>query len=316
MHRPGVYKIGAVSRRTGLSSATLRLWEDHYGLLRPERSPRGTRLYSEADVERVLYIRELVRTNGYSPRGISTILDSARQSLPPILQRLGTRGASDVEPTRASLQRMVNDARSLLEDAHLRYETNQELIRRARRLSELLGVLRHLAGAQTFQQAASALVGGSRELTGIQRVGLAIYEAVDDTLAIVAGSHPVAGGRSAVPLTELPWTWERSLRERKPSYQREVPHTPQEALPEVLGGSARSIYWQPLTTGSDLVGVLILTRHSANGIAPEAQESCGLLAVAAGPALAYFILKEKMAREGSGRSVDTPAPPTAARPPL
>ncbi len=315
MQRAGIYKIGAVSRRTGVHPGTLRLWEDHYGLLRPERSPRGTRLYSEADVERVLYIRELVRTEGYSLKGIAAIVDGARHGLPPVLQRLAAAGASDIEPTASSLRRMVNDVRSLLEDAHLRYETNRELIRQARRLTELQGVLRQLAGAQTFQQAASVLVSGGRELTGIQRVTLAIYEPTDDTLATVAGVHSSVSGRSTLPVTELPRAWERSLREKQPYYQRELQHEGTEVLPEILGGAAGSVYWQPLTVGSELVGVLILA-HSASGITPEAQESCALLAVPAGPALAYFILKEKMAREGSGRSVDAPAAPTAARPPL
>ncbi len=317
MHRAGIYKIGLVSRRTGLSPATLRLWEDHYSLLRPERSPRGTRLYSQADVERVLYIRELVRTEGYSLKGIAAIVDGARHGLPPVLQRLASAGAPDSQQAGPSLRRMVNDVRSLLEDAHLRSETNRERIRQAQLLTELQGVLRRVAGAQTFQQAASVLVSGGRELTGIQRVTLAIYEPADDTLATVAGVHSSVSGRSAVLLTNLPHAWERSLREKQPYYRRELQHEPRtEALPEVLGGVAGSVYWQPLTVGSELVGVLTFARDSADEITPEAQESGALLAVPAGPALAYFILKEKMAREGSGRSVDAPAAPTAARPPL
>lgn len=69
------YKIGAVSSRTGLSRSTLRLWEDEYGLLRPARSPRGTREYSRADIERVLYIRNLVRHEGLSLHGVAVRLD-------------------------------------------------------------------------------------------------------------------------------------------------------------------------------------------------------------------------------------------------
>src|SRR5438132_6122471 len=34
---PGLYKIGVVSERVGLSPGTLRLWEDQYGLLTPLR---------------------------------------------------------------------------------------------------------------------------------------------------------------------------------------------------------------------------------------------------------------------------------------
>jgi DNA-binding transcriptional MerR regulator len=46
-------RIGELSRRTGVSADTLRAWERRYGLLRPERSEGGYRLYSSADEDRV-----------------------------------------------------------------------------------------------------------------------------------------------------------------------------------------------------------------------------------------------------------------------
>ena len=48
-----VYRVGELSRRTGVSAQLLRAWERRYGLLRPARSPGGLRLYSDADLERV-----------------------------------------------------------------------------------------------------------------------------------------------------------------------------------------------------------------------------------------------------------------------
>lgn len=51
--------IGAVTERTGLSLRTLRHY-DEIGLITPsERSAGGFRLYSEADVERILLIRRM-----------------------------------------------------------------------------------------------------------------------------------------------------------------------------------------------------------------------------------------------------------------
>jgi len=49
----GVVRIGELSKRTGVSPDLLRAWERRYGLLRPERSDGGLRLYSTADVGRV-----------------------------------------------------------------------------------------------------------------------------------------------------------------------------------------------------------------------------------------------------------------------
>jgi MerR family transcriptional regulator, light-induced transcriptional regulator len=48
-----VLRIGEVSRRTGVAVPTLRAWERRYGLLTPDRTEGGHRLYSERDIERV-----------------------------------------------------------------------------------------------------------------------------------------------------------------------------------------------------------------------------------------------------------------------
>jgi MerR family transcriptional regulator, light-induced transcriptional regulator len=46
-------RIGELARRTGVTEPTLRAWERRYGLLRPERSAGGFRLYSDEDASRV-----------------------------------------------------------------------------------------------------------------------------------------------------------------------------------------------------------------------------------------------------------------------
>jgi MerR family transcriptional regulator, light-induced transcriptional regulator len=51
-HR-AVLRIGEVSRRTGVAVPTLRAWERRYGLMTPDRTEGGHRLYSERDIERV-----------------------------------------------------------------------------------------------------------------------------------------------------------------------------------------------------------------------------------------------------------------------
>ena len=45
-----IYNLKAVIHETGLSPATLRAWERRYGLLKPQRSPGGHRLYSEHEI--------------------------------------------------------------------------------------------------------------------------------------------------------------------------------------------------------------------------------------------------------------------------
>jgi DNA-binding transcriptional MerR regulator len=52
------FRIGELSRRSGVSPELLRAWERRYGLLAPDRSAGGLRLYSEDDVRRVRAMQE------------------------------------------------------------------------------------------------------------------------------------------------------------------------------------------------------------------------------------------------------------------
>lgn len=52
------FRIGELAQRTRVSPDALRVWERRYGLLRPDRSEGGYRLYSESDEQRV---RAMVR---------------------------------------------------------------------------------------------------------------------------------------------------------------------------------------------------------------------------------------------------------------
>jgi DNA-binding transcriptional MerR regulator len=53
---PPIYSIGAVERMVGVSATTLRNWEERYGLIRPERSAGGHRLYTRSQVEQIGFL--------------------------------------------------------------------------------------------------------------------------------------------------------------------------------------------------------------------------------------------------------------------
>ena len=74
--------IREISRLTGVNTVTLRAWERRYGLLKPTRTEKGHRLYSQEDVERVKAIQAwLVRGLAISKvKGIladETVVDAA-----------------------------------------------------------------------------------------------------------------------------------------------------------------------------------------------------------------------------------------------
>jgi DNA-binding transcriptional MerR regulator len=57
MSASGRLRIGELSRRVGESPELLRAWESRYGLVAPERTPGGLRLYSEEDERRIRVMR-------------------------------------------------------------------------------------------------------------------------------------------------------------------------------------------------------------------------------------------------------------------
>ncbi|TXH71078.1 MAG: MerR family transcriptional regulator [Thiothrix sp.] len=60
MQAEALFPIGTVSEQTGVHSVTLRAWERRYGLLRPSRTPKGHRLYSQQDIHRVKQVLRLL----------------------------------------------------------------------------------------------------------------------------------------------------------------------------------------------------------------------------------------------------------------
>ncbi len=55
-----VYPIRTVAELTGVNPVTLRAWERRYGLIRPQRTAKGHRLYTEGDIARIRRIVELL----------------------------------------------------------------------------------------------------------------------------------------------------------------------------------------------------------------------------------------------------------------
>jgi DNA-binding transcriptional MerR regulator len=100
-------RIGEVARRTGVNVATLRAWERRHGLLVPERTPGGQRLYREADVERVLRVARLVQ-EGWSVGAAATHARlRPRSSEAPTLPAAPRRTPTDPAPDGTVMVRPV-----------------------------------------------------------------------------------------------------------------------------------------------------------------------------------------------------------------
>src|SRR5574341_1861092 len=72
--RAKTYTISAVAEQFELHPQTLRLYERE-GLLKPSRSEGNTRLYTDADLERLEVILALTRDLGVNLAGVEIILN-------------------------------------------------------------------------------------------------------------------------------------------------------------------------------------------------------------------------------------------------
>jgi len=69
-----VYMIGVASELIGVHPQTLRMYEQK-GLLRPRKSIKNTRLYSQEDVDLGRYIQKLTQEMGMNLAGVKKVLD-------------------------------------------------------------------------------------------------------------------------------------------------------------------------------------------------------------------------------------------------
>lgn len=91
------YRIGEVSRISGLEPYVIRYWETEFPHLRPEKRKSGHRLYTKKDLDNILQVKQLLYQNGYTISGAKKklrgrsgqdkddVLESARKEIREIL---------------------------------------------------------------------------------------------------------------------------------------------------------------------------------------------------------------------------------------
>jgi len=70
----GVFMISVAAELADMHPQTLRMYEAR-GLIEPQRSPKGTRLYSQKDVERLRRIQEMTNELGLNLAGVERVLE-------------------------------------------------------------------------------------------------------------------------------------------------------------------------------------------------------------------------------------------------
>src|SRR4051794_6390211 len=118
---PPGYSIRVASRLTGVSSDTLRMWERRYGFPKPERNESQVRVYTDADIERLVLISRALKAGFRSGEVIhrgseelrSLLVGSARSEpendrrIPTVESLLERLVEDDPEGLRDGLRRSV-----------------------------------------------------------------------------------------------------------------------------------------------------------------------------------------------------------------
>jgi len=115
-----VFMIGIASELIGVHPQTLRMYEQK-GLLRPRKSIKKTRLYSEEDVELGRYIQKLTQEMGMNLAGVKKVLDLER--------RIATLEAENSQ-LREELERREREHSRVVAEVHRSYRRELVLMPR------------------------------------------------------------------------------------------------------------------------------------------------------------------------------------------
>ena len=106
------YMISVAAELVGMHPQTLRIYEQK-GLVNPRRTAGNTRLYSDADVERLRLIQRLTGDWGLNLAGVERVLHME----------------DEIERLRLRMERMEQEMRRSLDEVHRYYRRDLVLYR-------------------------------------------------------------------------------------------------------------------------------------------------------------------------------------------
>ena len=107
-----IYMISVAAELVGMHPQTLRMYEQK-GLIRPKRTPGGTRLYSEADVERLRIVQRLTTELGLNLAGVELVL----------------RLEDELRKAHAQIERLQKQLHAEVQNVHKQYRRDLVVVR-------------------------------------------------------------------------------------------------------------------------------------------------------------------------------------------
>lgn len=100
------YKIGEVSKMTGVEPYVLRYWESEFPFLRPRKSKSGQRVYVKKDLELIANIKNLLYEERYTVEGVRKRLGEVPAGRRPQREILSSDRA--IEHVKVKLREILN----------------------------------------------------------------------------------------------------------------------------------------------------------------------------------------------------------------
>jgi MerR family transcriptional regulator, heat shock protein HspR len=123
----GVFMISVAAELADMHPQTLRMYEAR-GLIEPQRSPKGTRLYSQKDVDRLRRIQEMTAELGMNLAGVERVFE-LEQQLDSMARKVASlqKRADELSAEVARLEAIRRDLRAEI----VPYVRGGELVRHA-----------------------------------------------------------------------------------------------------------------------------------------------------------------------------------------
>lgn len=122
------YSISEVSKITGLEQYVLRYWENEFEQLKPQKNRAGNRIYTNKDIQLILFLKKLLREEKYTIDGAKKVLQNYNPNEEfnleiPVKEEIDKK--DEEKETRAKIDNQtllkdLRDIKELLQDIYIK----------------------------------------------------------------------------------------------------------------------------------------------------------------------------------------------------
>ena len=114
------YSISEVSKITEVEQYVLRYWETEFEELKPQKNRAGNRIYTNKDIQLIMFIKSLLREKKYTIEGAKKILENYSPDISPHESSINLNDEpltiiSDSKKDKSSLKKDLEEIKSILE---------------------------------------------------------------------------------------------------------------------------------------------------------------------------------------------------------